>query len=147
MANANKPMGLSPHSYLSGAKWTGQGTVYCIPTSDSTNKYAIGDPVALAGSADAAGIPTVVLATAGASNAFLGPIVGIGKAVYGGAVNGSLGQFDSTVIPAAKATAYYVLVADDPNIIFEVQEGGAGTALAAADVSLLINLLSGADNG
>jgi len=147
MANANKPMGLSPHSYISGAKWNGQGTVYAILQAD-TNAYAVGDPVTLAGTADANGIPNVVLSTAGAGNPITGVIVGLGANVYGGMV-GSTTQFSSVLIPATKpaGTNYYVLVCDDPNVLFEIQEGGAGTALAAADLGTNINLLSGANNG
>ena len=53
MANANKPMGLSPHSYLNGATWNGQARAYYIASTDP-NAFAIGDPVTLAGSGDAA---------------------------------------------------------------------------------------------
>lgn len=147
MANANKPMGLSPHSYMNGVKWNGGGTIYSILQAD-TNAYAIGDPVTLAGTADAAGIPNVVLSTAGAGNAITGVIVGLGANIYGG-IAGSTAQFNSVVIPATKPanTNYYVLVCDDPNVLFEVQEGGVGTALAAADLGTNINLLSGTNNG
>jgi hypothetical protein len=151
MANANKPMGLSPHSYLSGAKWNGQATMYYIGSGDS-NAYAIGDPVALAGSGDANGVPDVVLATAGASNAVLGAIVGIGGpagsgTVYGGPIGNAASQFGSVIIPATKTTGYYVLVADDPHILYEVQEGGSSTALATTDCGIMINLKSGTNNG
>lgn len=150
MANANKPMGLSPHSYLGGAKWNGQGTWYYIPQAD-TNAYAIGDPVALAGNADANGIPTVILVTAGDAHPLVGAIVGVSGPLgpYGGALGNNNSQFGAVLIPATKptSTGYYVLVADDPMILFEVQEGGAGTALAAGDLGANINLLSGANNG
>lgn len=147
MANANKPMGLSPHSYMNGAKWNSQGTVYAILQADTT-AYAIGDPVTLAGTADTAGIPNVILSTAGTSNAVTGVVVGLGSNVYGGII-GSTVQFNSVVIPATKpaSTNYYVLVCDDPNVLFEIQEGGAGTALAATDLGTNINLLSGTNNG
>lgn len=138
MANVNAPMGLAPVCYLSGAPWNGQARVYCIPDTDDTNAYAVGDPVASAGSADADGIPTVTLATAGTGNAIRGVIVGTG-------VDPS--NLNTTVIPATKSKAYYVLVADDPNILFEVQEIGTGTALAATEIGLNANLSSGTNNG
>ena len=59
MANSNAPFGLAPVEYLSGAPWNGQVRRYCIPSTDGT-AYAIGDPVVLAGSADAKGIATVI---------------------------------------------------------------------------------------
>lgn len=146
MANASKPMGLSPHSYISGARWSGQATVY-VSLASNTNALAIGDPVVLGGSADAAGIPNVVLATAGAGNTVTGVVVGIGSGnVYGGAVGGT-SQFTPVIVPASSTTNVYVLVADDPMLLFEVQEGGTGTALASADLGTNINLLAGANNG
>lgn len=146
MANANKPMGLSPHSYISGARWSGQATQYVV-LANTASAFAIGDPVVLGGNADAAGVPNVVLATAGASNTVTGVVVGIGSAnVYGGAT-GAVSQFAPAVLPASQSTNTYILVADDPMLLFEVQEGGAGTALAAADLGTNINLLSGTNNG
>lgn len=149
MANANKPMGLSPHSYLGGARWSGQGTWYAILSSD-VNAYAIGDPVALAASGDTLGIPGVTLATAGTGNTLLGAIVGISNtapSVYGGALAGGSAQFNAVLIPATKTANYYVLVCDDPSVLFEVQEVSGGTQLATTDVGNNVNLLSGSNNG
>lgn len=143
MANSNAPFGLAPVEYLSGSKWNGQARRYYIPSSD-TNAYAIGDPVTLAGSADARGIASVILATPGSG--MIGPIVGMGGLLYGG-FSGDPTNLNTTVIPATKTKAYYVLVADDPNIIFEAQEIGTGTAFAATDVSLNCNMVAAANSG
>ena len=144
MANSNTPFGLRPHGYLNGSPWNGQARVYCIPNTDDTNAYAIGDPVELAGGADAAGVPTVTLATAGSG--ITGVIVSMGGTKYGS------GHYDpadlnTTVIPATKSKDYYVMVCDDPHVLFEVQEIGTGTALAAAAVGLNCNLVAGTNNG
>lgn len=143
MPNTNAPFGLSPVEYLNGSKWNGQVRRYCIPQSD-TNAYAIGDPLTLAGGADARGIATVVLATPGA--AILGPMMGAGGLTYGG-MSADPTNLNTTVIPATKTKPYYILVADDPGIIFEVQEANSGTALDAAAVGLNGNLASGNNNG
>lgn len=144
MANANTPFGLRPLEYLGGAAYNGQGRVYCIPDTDDTNVFAIGDPVTLAGGADAAGVATVTLMTPG--SALVGVIVGFAGSVYGGAyVDPNANQL--TVVPATKSRNYYPLVCDDPNIIFEVQEIGTGTQLTAAEVGLNCNLVSGTNNG
>lgn len=143
MANPNAPFGLSPVEYLSGAKWNGQVRRYYIPSAD-TNAYAIGDPVTLAGSADTKGIASVVLATPGSG--MIGPIVGMGGLQYGG-MSGDPTSLSTTIIPATKTKAYYVLVADDPNIIFEAQEVGTGTAFTAAEVSLNCNMVAVANGG
>jgi hypothetical protein len=143
MANPNAPFGLAPVEYLGGAPWNGQARRYYIPQGD-TNAYAIGDPVVLAGSADTKGIASVILATPG--SALLGPIVGAGGLAYGG-FSGDPTNLNTTVIPATKTKDYYVLVADDPNIIFEAQEIGTGTALAATDVGLNANLIAATNSG
>ena len=145
MANTNAPSGLSPVQYLNGAPWTGGGRVYCIPDTDDTNAYAIGDPVASAGSSDAAGIPTITLATAGTGNAIRGVIVSMGGTKYGAALVDPV-DLNNMFIPATKARSYYVLVCDDPMVIFEAQEAATGTAFAAAQVGLNANLVSGTHN-
>jgi len=144
MANANRPSGLTPVRYLNAAKWTGGGRVYCIPSTDSTNAYAIGDPVVLAGSADSAGVATVVLATAGSG--LTGVIVSMGGTKYGSGYYDPT-NLNTTIVPQSKSRNYYVLVEDDPNVIYTVQEIGTGTALAAADVGLNCNLVAGTNNG
>ena len=143
MANIDSPFGLKPVEYLGGSPWNGAYRTYCIPSTDN-NAYAIGDPVVLAGSADARGVPTVVLATPG--SAFTVVIV----------VSGGINYFfnvwettnlNTTVIPATKTKDYYVAVVDDPNVLFEVQEVSGGTALTAAAVGLNANLVAGTNNG
>lgn len=143
MPNVNGPFGLSPVEYLNGAPYNGQVRRYFIPQADA-NAYAIGDPVTLGGSADARGIASAVIATPGA--ALLGCIVGMGGATYGG-MSADPNNLNTTVIPATKTRPYYVLVADDPNIIFEVQEINSGTPLAATDVGFNANLVAGANSG
>lgn len=145
MPNVNKPGGLTPVGYLNGAPWSGQGRVYAIASTD-VNAYVIGDPLTLAGGATDDGVPLVTRATAGTGNALIGALLGDGGIVNGGAfVDPS--SLDSTLIPATKTRVYYVLVADDPNIVFEIQEGGAGAALTKAVGSRNFNLLSGTSNG
>lgn len=145
MANANKPAGLVPVQYLGGSPWNGQARTYYIPSTDS-NAYAIGDPVkTLSTGGDANGVPGVTIAVAGASNAIRGVIVGIG-AYEGGMFVPSF--LDSIVIPATKTRAYYVMVVDDPAVMFSVQEADAsGSPLTAANCGQNINLLAGANNG
>jgi len=145
MANANKPMGLSPHSYLNGSKWNGQATMYYIASTDP-NAFAIGDPVTLSGSGDSNGVAGITLATAGTANVILGALVSTGGQTYGGApVTPS--NLDTTIIPATKTQAYYVLVADDAQLIFEAQEDSVGANLAATDIGTNVNLVAGANNG
>lgn len=143
MPNTNTPFGLRPKRYQSGAPWNGQATLYHIPSGD-TNAYAIGDVVVNSGSADANGVPSVVLATPGSG--ITGVVVSAGGVTPGGMMADPV-NLNTTVIPATKTKAYYVLVCDDPSVIFEVQEIGTGTALTAAEVGLNANLVAGTNNG
>lgn len=143
MANSNRPSGLAPVQLLNGSPWHGGGRVYSVDSGD-TNALAIGDPVKSSGTSDTAGVAGVTLGTAG--TAMRGVIVGMGGTKFGA------GYYDPTnlntiVIPATKTRNYYVLVVDDPNVIFEVQEIGTGTALTAAEVGLNANLIAGTNNG
>lgn len=146
MANPDKPAGLVPVGHLLGLNWSGRGRLYCIPDTDDTNPYAIGDPVTLAGGADSNGIPTITLATAGTGNAVLGPIVSGAGAINEGGMYGVPAD-SPIVIPATKTRNYYVLVEDDPFVLFEIQEVSGGTPFTAAEVGLNANLVAGTNNG
>lgn len=135
MANANTPFGLRPVRYLNGAPWNGQVNRYAVASNYATSLF-IGDPVVLAGTAadypstvngiPTDGMPTIQIGVAG--SAWLGAIVGF-------EVNP--GALDTIYGPAS--TARVALVADDPNLIFEMQEIGTGTALTAAATGLNAN--------
>lgn len=129
MANANAPSGFKPVRYASGGAYAGGGNTYHVPASDSTALY-IGDPVILAGSADANGVATVTKASVGGR--VTGIVVGVAPAA------------NVTTLYRAASTAAYVIVADDPTLIFEVQEDAVGGALAAADVGLNADMVLGA---
>lgn len=145
MANANRPSGLSVVSTITGAPWNGQATMYYIASTDP-NAFAIGDPVTLSGSGDANGVAGITLATAGTGSPLVGVLVSTGGQTYGGApVTPS--NLDTTVIPATKTKAYYVMVADDPNLLFEAQEDSVSANLAATDIGTNVNLVAGANNG
>ena len=145
MANANRPSGLSPVAYLNGSPWNGAGHIYCIPSTDGS-AFGVGDPLVLAGSADANGIPTAALATAGSGNQVLGALVSAAGALNDGGAYGVPAE-TALIIPATKTRAYYVLVADDPNVIFEAQEDSVVENIAAASVGLNIDLIAGTNNG
>ena len=142
MANANKPWGLKPVKSLISGDYDGRGNVYHIPSTDSTYSYFVGDAVALSGTGDANGIPDVAKFVPGAGEASsgvngaapVGVIIAIGTNAQGPWINPS----DLTKIwaPQTKAVDYYCLVADDPWLIFEIQDTGTGTALAAVDIGL-----------
>lgn len=142
MANVNRPSGLSPVKHLTGAPFNGQGNIYQIAAAD-TNGYAIGDPVISSGGGDANGVPGVTLAAA--TGNIRGVILGLGT-MEGGMFNPL--NLNSTVRPAAaQATDWYAMVADSPDIVFEVQEHANGTALSATEIGLNQVLYLGTNNG
>lgn len=133
--NPSKPAGLSPKRYLNGAKYDGKGQVYSIAAAD-TNPYFPGDLVTPTATGDANGIPGITLATAG--NVAVGVVVAVGT-------NPTLGWLppggpyinpnNLNIVnrpSGAQATVYYAFISDDPNIIYEIQESGAGTNLTTA---------------
>jgi hypothetical protein len=128
MPNVDAPSGLRPIRYRSGLPYAGGANKYYVPATDATDLF-IGDPVILAGSADADGVATVTRATAGAGNYITGVVVGVDQ--IEGVASPSLAR---TYRPAS--TAMYVWVADDPELIFEIQEDSVGGALAATSVGL-----------
>ena len=125
MANVDSATGMKPVRYLSGAPYNGACNEYSVPSSDTTAAIYIGDPVKLAGGADTDGVATVTIATS--TNVLVGVVVGV-RAV----------TRDSKIY-RENSTTRYVQVADDPNLVFEVQEVSGGTALTAAAVGLNAN--------
>jgi hypothetical protein len=115
--------------------------MYSIAASYGTALY-IGDPVKSSGTASTAGVPGIVIgATTGALR---GVIVGLGK--YEGLM-ANPSNLDITYRPASDASEWFAMVADDPNIIFEIQEQSNGTALAATDIGMNTISVSGSGNG
>ena len=130
MANVDAAFGLIPVKYRDGRPYTGAYTRCYVPATDGTALY-IGDPVQIAGSADADGIPTVTRATAGGGNYIFGVVV---------AVEPSTAE-SYTYRPAS--TAAYVHVASDPDLMFLIQEDSDGGALAATNVGQNVDLVAG----
>ena len=119
MANVNRPGGLKPVSYLSGAPYTGQARLYSVPVNSSA--LYIGDPVNLSGNADTNGLSGIAIGVAG--SAIIGVVVGFLVAPPGVSLVAT--NIDLTIrsIQASATVVQYALVADDPNLIFEIQDG------------------------
>jgi len=142
MANANRPAGFIPHSYLNGAPWNGQARIYAIAAAYDVALY-IGDPVISGGSATATGVPTIALAAA--TGAIRGVIVGLGTSPN---MMGNPGNPDITYRPAAaQSKDWYAMVVDDPNVLFEIQEKSNTVQLAAAQIGLNQVPILAAGNG
>lgn len=117
MANYNAPMGMTPVSHINGGDWNGKTNRYFIAASDM-NAFYIGDVVVSApGAGDGmvngqivVGVPQVTKAGVGA--AARGVIVSVEQDQNG---NGQ------RYVPATKTRGYFVNVADDPLLIFQIQ--------------------------
>jgi len=132
MANVDAPRGFEPVRYADGKPYTGQANRYYKSTTAGI--IAIGDPVIRAtNSSDPEGGQEIVRHTTGA--AITGVVVGIEPVVSNLNQNGYL----------ASADTGYVLVADDPNLIFEVQETTGGTALAVTNIGEHIDSVAAVD--
>jgi hypothetical protein len=127
----------------SGAPYSGAIRVYYVPASNPTALY-IGDPVVnITNSSDGNGIQTVQVATAGVGNNVLGSFQGItnnaGQAVI------TLQQTQTPYLAAGQAA--YVMVSDDPDLLYVTQEDGAGgLAMVSGASGRNANLLSGTGN-
>ena len=147
--NPNKPVGLSPlDSVAASGNFTGRGSLYAIAPAD-TSGYFVGDlvmPGTTAGNTfgvgfDPLGTPIITKYVAG-TNPVVGVVMGIGidptgsqfinPNVLGAAASNYpfAGPGGGIYRPTgASGVYYYALVIDDPDTIFEIQEGGAGTNL------------------
>ena len=111
--------------------YNGQANVYFVPASDGT-VIMVGDAVKLAGDARAAtGAPTVTRCAA--TDPAIGIVVGILFTGVGDITNVPAVTDLNTPVYRRASTDRYLLVADDPSLIYEVQY--AGTSVAAATIT------------
>jgi hypothetical protein len=123
------PFGLQVYRGGGVYSFNSQGTLYSVPTSDTTNAYYMNDAVKAAASGDTNGIPNVTLCAG--TDAIRGSIQGILQPgfVPVAALAGSGNILPSTnYVPAAKANPYYLIVDDDPTTIYVIQDDGLTTA-------------------
>lgn len=135
MANADSPFGLRPVRHRNGAPYNGAGNVYHVASTD-TQVIAPGDPVIVTGTADANGIPTVARATAGATNRITGVMLSL--------ADGAGTVLQDAGVTTTASTSQYILVADDPDLVFHCQ---ASAGLAVTDISSNADLTSAAASG
>ena len=136
MASVSRANGFRPVKSITGAPYNGQANLYFVPSSDST-VIMVGDAVKLAGDARAAtGAPTVT--RAGATDVAVGIVVGIVFTGVGDVTNVPPVNNLNTPVYRAASTDRYLLVCDDPNVVYEVQY--AGTSVSAATITANVGL-------
>jgi len=120
MANLDAAFGLRPVRHFSGHIRTNR---YYIPSTDTNAAVYVGGLVKMTGAQDTDGIP-VVTGNVSTNDAVCGVVVAVEPVTR-----------ESTRY-RENSTSRYVLVADDPNTLFEVQEDGNMTAPAGGTAQL-----------
>jgi hypothetical protein len=144
MANQDSPTGLRPIRHRNGAAYNGAANPYYIPASYGTALF-IGDAVVKTGTSNTAEVkvpssgtfeigtlPEINKASAGDGNAITGVIVG-----FAALPDDLSKQYN------AASTARVALVADDPDLVFEIQADGAIPATSIGLNAVLIYTHSG----
>ena len=133
MANTSRISGFRPVKHLNGSAYNGQANIYYVASAG--DEILVGDVVKLGGTTDANGIPTADICAAG--DVPIGIVVGVMHSKFdpaGGMTTGSTALDLPAASQIAASGAGYILVADSPDIIMEV-EASNGTP-AVTDVGL-----------
>ncbi len=124
MPNADTAFGLRPVSHRNGAPYNGATRIYSTAAGDGTAIY-IGDPVNLSGTSQTInGSVYSDVDQAATGSVIVGVVVGV------------LPSTSSSLTYRAASTQRLLMVADDPSLLFEIQEVSGGTPLTANDIGL-----------
>ena len=153
MANISRVNGFKPVKHFTGAPYNGQANIYEVSVSETVPVF-VGDLVVRSTNASTSGLVTVKSLSAAATandvvaGVVLGAVVGIVNPkldpVDGTMSAGSISLDTPQYSPAATKT--FVLVADAPDIIYEVQATGS-YALADIGLNADVGVLAAAGNG
>ena len=150
--NPNTPYGLQPLTRNDTAKYNASLKRYYVPAAQTVQIF-IGDVVTkIAASASPLGVPACTLTTSGSGNAITGVVCGFLGVLPAGsaAAEPSFFPFQASpgqaYRPAVTAYDYYILVCDDPEVLYTVQatntyNGTAGAAVPVAAVGKNCNII------
>lgn len=131
MANANVKGGLKPVAHGSSGAYTGGARVYSTAAGDATAIF-VGDLVTATGASQVIdGVTYADVAQSATGGVFQGVVVGV------------LPVTSSSLTYRAASTQRLLLVADDPSLLFELQEVSTGTPLDANAIGLNANIVVG----
>jgi hypothetical protein len=143
MALINKPSGFSVVKSIVMGGVSEQGRLYAIPTSDTTNSYAVGDVVMSASGSDANGV-RYVQKWGGATTTSalpLGIIAGIRVADPGVSLVGNSLSLEKAYLAAGTRTSVrYLYVIDDPFAEFEAQFDATGVTQAQLSMNSAVTI-------
>lgn len=131
MPNAHTPAGLRPVKDLNGRPYNGAKRSFYALATYATALY-IGDPVEIVGTSSTLADGRIVsdIEAAETGDSIDGVIVGFAPS-----------PTDLSSIYRAASTAREVYVCTDRDMLYEIQEGSSGTALAAADLGLNVDFV------
>lgn len=141
MANVSRINGFKPVKHVTGAPYNGQANLYYV--ASAADEILVGDVVKLGTSADAYGNPGADLC--GATDVPLGIVVGVLHSKFnpvGNMTTGSVALDLPAQAQIAASGAGYVLVADAPDLICEVEV--ANGSFAITDIGLNASHANGA---
>lgn len=130
------PFGLVPARYKSGAPYNGSDNRYYVDATEANNIF-IGDPVIISGTGDGNGVPGCVRAAAG--DRITGIVVGF--SAKPDAAAGTTTALTRGYRVGGEAD--YLLVSDDPTLLFYATEDGVGGFLTTASIGLNVDLIGG----
>jgi hypothetical protein len=132
VGNVNAPMGFQPVCHANGNRYVGKGNRYYKGTAANT-RICKGDRVVITTCTDPNGFPEIIKATSAAS-ACTGVVVGfevtpsnLHKLCYEATDTG------------------YLMVEDDPSVLYRIQEDSVGGALTVAAVDDYIDPITNLD--
>jgi hypothetical protein len=135
MSNVNAPRGLTPVRHRNGAPYNGAARQYYHDSGNGVGIF-IGDLVTATGGSTFVNLGGAIQSMANVVQSATGD-------VFQGVCVGVLQDNRDSLIYCAASTGRIILVADDPNLLFQAQETNSGTALTANDVELNINVVVG----
>jgi hypothetical protein len=135
MPNISAPRGFVPVRHIDGSPWNHATKDFLVDSGDATAMF-IGDAVKIAGSAgvagqivagqDVEGMATITRCASGAAEQLMvGVVVGF-----------SVDPTNLMQTSRLASTSRIAHVVVDPTVVYEIQEDGVTSNLAAADVSL-----------
>jgi hypothetical protein len=138
MANVSRINGFRPVKHVNGSPFNGQGNIYVVASGQT---LAVGDVAYTTGTGQTGtGVPEV---TGTASALMAGPVIAIINAkldpVTGKMTSGSI----SLDIPQVAAAGAYVVIADSPDIVCEVEKA----SFALTDIGQNLDVTGTAGGG
>lgn len=127
MANVSRVNGFRPVKHVDGSPWNGQVNRYFVAASDATAIFQ-GDLVKLAAVTDIAGAVVAGTVTIGGTQGATKFVAGTDSSAVGVMVGVAINPLNlNTPQYRPGNTATYILVADAPDTVFEVQSSVAPT--------------------